>query len=401
MYFIPGYIKIKKEANNLLVKNQYTKAIVSLELDYKDELRKLIKNGTNNISSELEIFLNKHKFLISNGQFVSELKSYFEDNNQYLRFILLPTEKCNFRCTYCYEQHDNEEKSLDYQTIAGFLKEKVEEKDWKGINLSWFGGEPLLKIDEIKRFHQTINPIINKNDIKTTIVTNAYTLNENTITTLEESNVMYYQITVDGNAQDKFRVLKNGGPTFDVIMNNLRILKKHNFINCVIRVNISDKSDENYYFYELLYSMIGNDDRFMVDVHKVFESDLFKLDNYNRVNEMYRKNIEIVKKFDFKLLETNTNLMQCYGARENSYTFRPNQSVVKCTVGLDAPWNQIGKVINHKVVLNGSQDTDCLNEDRIKNCIRCKNIYTCKTFSCPKNMYEHINCNAEILTADF
>ena len=29
---------------------------------------------------------------------------------------------------------------------------------------------------------------------------------------------LYYQITVDGNAHDKFRVLKNGGPTFDVIM---------------------------------------------------------------------------------------------------------------------------------------------------------------------------------------
>ncbi len=401
MYYIPGYIKIEKVDNKIILENLYTKARVLLETEYVNELRNLIKNGTNNISSELEIFLNKYKFLVTNDQFVSEIKSYFEDNNKYLRLVLMPTEKCNFRCTYCYEQHDNEEQSLDYQAITNFLKEKVNERDWKGINISWFGGEPLLKLNEISKFHQLIQPLDLEKDIKTTIVTNAYTLNENTISILEKSNVMYYEITVDGNAQDELRVLKNGGPTFDVIMNNLKSLKKHKFNNCVIRVNISDISDDNYHFYDVLYSMIGNDDRFMVDVHKVFESDLFKLGNYNRVNEMYQKNIEIAKKFGFELLETSTNLMQCYGARENSYTFRPNQSVVKCTVSLDAPWNQIGKVINHEVVLNDSQDADCLKEDRIKNCMRCKNINTCKTFSCPKSMYEHRNCNAAILTVDF
>jgi uncharacterized protein len=400
MYYIPGYIKIQEVENKIILVNQYTNASVSLETKYKEELKKIINNGSEDTSTELEIFLNKYKFLLDDKNFVKEFKSYFEDNNKFLRFILMPTEKCNFRCTYCYEQHDNGEQNLDYQAIVEFLKEKVNERDWKGINISWFGGEPLLKLDEINKFHQQIQQLISQKDIKTSIVTNAYTLNENAISILEKANVMYYQITVDGNAQDRLRVLKNGKPTFDVIMNNLKTLKNHEFINCVIRVNVSDTSDDNYHFYEVLYSMIGNDARFIVDVHKVFESDLFKLDSYEKVNEMYQRNIENIKQFGFNLLNSNNNLIQCYGARKNTYTFRTNQSIVKCTVSLNAPWNQIGNITNHKVVLNGSNNTYCLEEERIKSCMRCKNIFKCKSFSCPKNMYEKRNCKAEKFTID-
>ena len=60
-----------------------------------------------------------------------------------LSLIILPTEKCNFRCTYCYE--DFSIGRMQAPVISGIkelLKNRI--KDIDRLSISWFGGEPLL-----------------------------------------------------------------------------------------------------------------------------------------------------------------------------------------------------------------------------------------------------------------
>src|SRR5262245_33525306 len=60
-----------------------------------------------------------------------------------LELIILPTEQCNFRCTYCYE--DFSIGRMMKKTVVG-IRHLMQRRapDLTGLQLSWFGGEPLL-----------------------------------------------------------------------------------------------------------------------------------------------------------------------------------------------------------------------------------------------------------------
>ena len=58
------------------------------------------------------------------------------------------TEGCNYNCRYCFEGNNNQTKikSLDYQTACGVI-----DKLPNGSQLRFFGGEPLLKFNLVRK----------------------------------------------------------------------------------------------------------------------------------------------------------------------------------------------------------------------------------------------------------
>ena len=69
------------------------------------------------------------------------------DYNKSLELTLLPTEKCNFRCTYCYEDFLIGKMKPWIRSGVKSLIEKRVDMGLRNLNLSWFGGEPLLAKD--------------------------------------------------------------------------------------------------------------------------------------------------------------------------------------------------------------------------------------------------------------
>src|SRR3954469_1670383 len=60
-----------------------------------------------------------------------------------LYLTVLPTEKCNFRCTYCYETFEHGRMSSAVESaLLRFLERRA--ADTEHLTLAWFGGEPLL-----------------------------------------------------------------------------------------------------------------------------------------------------------------------------------------------------------------------------------------------------------------
>ncbi len=394
MYYVPGYIKIinnKDSSINLI--NTYTDKEIAIEEEYKDCLYNIIFNGSETTTDEVASFLHANGFLLKQQEFNDEIHSYYEENDDFLRLILMPTEGCNFRCTYCYENHSTKEDTLNYEAIFNFFKMKLQEKKWKCILINWFGGEPLLKINEIKTFSNMIKPLRTNYKIISSITTNGYTLTNSTISLLDQADILNYQITVDGESQNLTRVLTDGSPTYSVIMENIKFLKRHLIQSCQIRVNITDTSSNNKNFYQELANIIQDDDRFSLDIHKVFESDYYKLSSYDALNSIHAENISIAKSFGLKIDLDAPNTLQCYGAQKNCYTFRPNGSIVKCTVALNDEWNQIGKISNQKVQLNSNNKTDCLVD--LSKCLRCINIKQCRALTCSKRKNELGDCQYE------
>ncbi|OBS07518.1 hypothetical protein BAX55_02700 [Acinetobacter baumannii] len=60
--------------------------------------------------------------------------------------ILYPTEQCNFRCSYCYENFEIGRMLPEVvESVKNLIDNRLDVVDH--LHLSWFGGEPLIAKD--------------------------------------------------------------------------------------------------------------------------------------------------------------------------------------------------------------------------------------------------------------
>jgi len=176
-------------------------------------------------------------------------------NSANLRLAIAPTLRCNFACTYCYEQSADSAERRDgnhasmpaavSHALLTFIAERA--KFVKGLSINWFGGEPLLAKAIVLDLSQRMIRIAEDNGIDyfASMITNGYLLNRDPslLGKLKESRISYFQITIDGpppihNAR---RRLKGGGPTFGPILESVRLLAR-NEMKVGIRINV-DRSN--------------------------------------------------------------------------------------------------------------------------------------------------------------
>ncbi len=187
-----------------------------------------------------------------------------------LHLYILVTEECNFRCLYCYQEHRSIILSQDVQKgIIRFVKKNI--RRYTGVHISWFGGEPLLCMDIIRKLSEELIKICKeqRRSYKADITTNGYLLTVPIIKELIKYKVLYYQVTIDGlkDTHDRRKKLKNGSGTYDIIIRNLLNIKQDihtRTISILIRSNFLESdltklSDciETYYKY------FGDDNRFL------------------------------------------------------------------------------------------------------------------------------------------
>lgn len=92
---------------------------------------------------------------------------------------------------------------------------------------------------------------------------------------LYKCNVVTYQISIDGLPNIKHRVLKNGEPTFEHIIDNLKMIRdniKYQMFSITIRINFTrellSRADE---IVDLFYNEFGKDKRFCFSFIPVFD----------------------------------------------------------------------------------------------------------------------------------
>jgi uncharacterized protein len=91
--------------------------------------------------------------------------------------ILLPTEKCNFRCEYCYEDFELGKMSESIQlAIERFVERRIDGLDQ--LTFSWFGGEPLVAKDVVLRLSAYAKKLCDQRSVRFLggMTTNAYLL---------------------------------------------------------------------------------------------------------------------------------------------------------------------------------------------------------------------------------
>ena len=119
----------------------------------------------------------------------------------------------------------------------------------KPIDITWYGGEPLINWKTIQRLTRKISEIKPKEKVKYALVTNGYSLTPEKCDYFANVNLQHIQITLDGieNTHNKSRISKNGNPSYQKIMDNIDYaLKTLPNTYIAIRVNIGAHNKDDY-----------------------------------------------------------------------------------------------------------------------------------------------------------
>jgi uncharacterized protein len=322
-----------------------------------------------------------------------------------LELILLASEDCNFRCTYCYEgfARGTMEPRVR-QNIKDLVRRKV--GVIRDLSVHWFGGEPLYGLAAIDDLAPFFLELATQHDwnYSASMTTNGYLLTPDTAQRLISWKVNCFQITLDGLAaqHDRNRPARDGSGTFQTIFENLTSLKasdKQFFVR--LRINFDPV---NYPHLDslllLLKETFGEDPRFGLAFHAVG-----KWGGPNDANldvcggEAPYVKARLQESAASKGLKSTTlgdeshpGGAVCYAARPYNLIIGASGQVMKCTVALDKdPANVVGRLEEGgELILNRERFARWVEPafESDHNCRSCYLLPSCQGISCPLIRFE-------------
>lgn len=305
-------------------------------------------------------------------------------NNNYT-LILNPTMDCNFKCWYCYETKIAGMMSDDVKNrIIKHIKNLFEKNIISGLNLSWFGGEPLMCFDNL--VYPVSNTLIeickeHKLPFHNSITTNGYLIENNMIDKLKQIKLNSYQITLDGTKErhDKSRILKNGDPTYGKIMQNINLLcHEIEDANITLRINYKDETIKDI-------DRISNDilpenrSKVQINFHRIWQT--FKEET--SLNDKLQEHLQHFKKEGYAVNlggNISNSGCKCYADRWHEAVINFNGDVYKCTARDFSDKNKDG-VINEdgEIVWNAQKAIKRFSKATFENekCLSCKFLPIC------------------------
>ena len=166
-----------------------------------------------------------------------------------MTLIIAPTTGCNFECPYCFEPKTSP-KSITLEVedkIINYIKKR---EDIKEISITWYGGEPLLRPDAIRRIYDRIVEETDKKIVHQDIISNTYLVNDSVIEMMRHCNIDSIQVSLDGTEphHDQTRYLKGShSPTFKIIENNIeKLARQLPDMSISLRVNINKNNFRDF-----------------------------------------------------------------------------------------------------------------------------------------------------------
>lgn len=322
-----------------------------------------------------------------------------------LSFIVMPNNICNLKCIYCYQNHDK--RIMNDLTIENFInaiKNYHIEHGLKKIYIEWFGGEPFMTFNIIKRITDELSIYFKKNKIifHYGATTNGTLFNEEMIDYLLKNGFDYFQITLDGFKENHNlnRPFLNGAGSWDIICNNLLLFnsrKNYNF-NISIRVNYNGDTFEHI---DELFSFISEnlDSRFTVFFHTIgkwggknddlletIDSSLEPFTTLMLLEEAIKYKIEAKTNYNF----FNPFCKMCYAAIPYHFTIGSDGLIRKCNEEdkIIDKFNVVGTIENGKFQLDLAKWGSFVlpgGSANLKNkCKKCIYLPICFSQNCPK-----------------
>lgn len=323
-------------------------------------------------------------------------------NSKTLRLLIYVTDDCNFNCVYCPQKHVSTymtEDTIDkvVSSVSGLLSHHR----FEGITISWFGGEPLLNMSIIERGMQAFEKIARQFNliIHSGITTNGYLLGDRTVSKLLKHGVNEYQITLDGDklTHDKNRHLKNGGPTWEKIWNNLLLMKaRSNEFLVNIRVNSNmDNIEFLPQFIEQVQSTF--DKRFIIRIQPIIKmgmsTDKYELSSEVKYCSLLESQLIQLSMYSYmRSLKcedlTIENVMKPFGlmcscSDPNYFVIKTDGRICKCELEIEQKENYFGTIDGNSFNLDVHKLTNYVVPSTSRECLECNLYPMCLGLTCP------------------
>lgn len=224
------------DTTDRVVYNTLTKAILRIPA----EIGTSLDMGRLQLDSDTLAVLSENGIVIPDALDEDYLLAHWYNKHKYdrtwLHVMWLPTYECNMACKYCYEEMSGRAAELAHvpqsdqkvtsDDLVEWLEQQYEIQRFQNLQLTLFGGEPLLHTIECLDMARAFREFAEQKPVafKGSMITNGLCLSSATAVELREQGVDNIQVTLDGtrDAHDERRMARDGQGTFDRIYRNLQ-----------------------------------------------------------------------------------------------------------------------------------------------------------------------------------
>lgn len=316
--------------------NSASGAVVMIEndkLNYflfsREEIKGLVENG-------FMVPENSDEF----RNYYSRLK--FGPKNNINFFTIIPTTGCNARCFYCYEESYCK-KSIDsnaHSSIVDYLAKEIQNKP--DFTLDWYGGEPLLCVEEIDKI---ITDLSQKVDLTekhwvSSITTNATLFDEKLIEhAVGKWHLEAAYITIDGGEEEhnaRKKVILDSGSAFAKTYNAiLQLLKSGVYVN--LRIHLDNQNKRSFCDIIREIQEFFEFDNFHLFPTYLFPPEFDMAENYivdSQKEKLFYDVFSVLQNSSYKSTIIDSfpwpKIQNCFATKQNTIVIGPDGSLHSC-----------------------------------------------------------------------
>jgi len=365
-----SFLQIDKESFDILLERQKNKSEISeqdIDKELFEELKKRLMLCEN----------HKDEFLIYKSRTMN-----MRNQDVSLPLTIAPTMDCCFSCFYCFEKGNHKKNYITEEVLDAIIKNIEKRKDLQNINLTWFGGEPLMAIDKMQQFYNKFRKVW-KGSFLSNVITTGFHIDEKVIDILKEIEVTGMQITLDGTEKTHNAIKFTDGcdnPFKKVISNIDLLVEQYPNLQINIRVNVTKKNAVEYVeLYDFLASHYQGKKRIYITPSLVMNRtndkticDLFNHNEFIKFSLDLWQNNKIVTSW----LRYQDVKYECSIRNKNAFSIDPEGYLYKCWEHLGNKEYIIGKLdkdgniteINQKVLNRNLYGADPLSNQQCQKC---------------------------------
>ncbi|MDR0294951.1 MAG: radical SAM protein [Prevotellaceae bacterium] len=393
--------------NKFALCNTFERKVVFLEPELKNILVQETQNGIDNLMNIHPDFCNyllENNFLVKNDiDEIAEIKKTvytIDENKKKYELTVNPTMNCNFKCWYCYETHVKQSKmNADIINRVHKLILKIgQNEELEEVNLSFFGGEPLLF------FQKNVIPVIDEfvlimnkfnKQFGIGFSTNGYLINDRLLSYFKEKKLKpHFQITFDGYREnhDKVRFISPTKGSYSTILNNIKkLVVNEMFVR--VRINYADENIEDTHKIAEDLSSIEEKmkkEHLIIDFHRVWQNSKF-----DDIDVVVNRNVEIIRKKGYNVKSSNycndTVRGSCYADKRNSAVINYNGDVFKYTARDFTTASREGYLTNEGEIVWENNELERRMKVKFNNkpCLLCRLLPVCNG-ACSQKALEHL-----------
>ncbi len=379
--------------------NGLTKRFFTVSENNYNKFRTILSNP-NDYLSKYSTFLDKMRkdgfVLDSQVNEIDLVQEKFEEmrnKNDYM-LIIFPTYRCNFKCWYCVQDHENLNLSEDdFENIKNHIRSYLLENNIQSFTISWFGGEPMLSFEKIVDLASFAKEFCKEQGInfQNEITTNGAFLSKGRLKIMEKLDFKSFQITIDGNREMHNRTRHDPeNSSFDVILKNcIHAVDLIPEIRLVLRFNYSaDNMTEE--MVRDVNSCIPEEYRSRI---KLLFQKIWQINEETISQEKYQKLRKMFRQSGYQL--SKPFFSSCYAEKYHINTIFPNGKIEKCN---NLPLDNLRGILTKKGTIEWQNEIFFTNHNNLSPkspCRNCKYLPVCWG-PCPRNREEMIKRNTPL-----